>query len=296
MVNSMTGYATAKGSGAGFSWAWEMRSVNARGFDLRLRIPDWVDGLEQAVRAAVGKAATRGNLTLSLRLSRDEVAGEDRLDEAALARMLGHLATVEAQAATAGVTLRPTSGAELLSIRGVLSTATQETEMAGLSKALCADLPDLLAAFNGMRQSEGAALNEILTAQLDRVEELVATAAEQAEARKERVAEKLRENLGRILANSDGADPDRVAQELALMAVKADVTEEIDRLRTHVAAARDLLIATEAVGRKLDFLAQEFNREANTLCSKSQSAELTQTGLELKAVIDQMREQVQNVE
>ncbi len=131
---------------------------------------------------------------------------------------------------------------------------------------------------------------------MQRIETLTSEAADLAEARKDQMAEKLRENLARVLDNTEGADPDRVAQELALIAVKTDVTEEIDRLRAHVAAARALLAEAGAVGRKLDFLTQEFNREANTLCSKAQSAELTRVGLDLKAIIDQMREQVQNVE
>jgi uncharacterized protein (TIGR00255 family) len=147
-----------------------------------------------------------------------------------------------------------------------------------------------------MRLAEGAALVRVLSGQLDAIEALTAEAAIVAEARKKKVATTLSRNLALVLENTDGADPDRVAQELALLAVKADVTEEIDRLTAHVAAARDLLIEAVAVGRKMDFLMQEFNREANTLCSKAQNTELTRIGLALKALIDQMREQVQNVE
>jgi uncharacterized protein (TIGR00255 family) len=147
-----------------------------------------------------------------------------------------------------------------------------------------------------MRQTEGEALAGVLTSQLDQVASLTEQAAELAAQRKDKMADALRENLARVMDNTQGADPDRVAQELALIAVKADITEEIDRLIAHVAAARDLLGQDGAVGRKLDFLMQEFNREANTLCSKAQSADLTSVGLELKAVIDQMREQVQNIE
>ena len=147
-----------------------------------------------------------------------------------------------------------------------------------------------------MRQTEGAQLFKVLTRQIGEIEQLATTAATLAEERKPRMAEVLRANLDRVLQNSDGVDPDRLAQELALIAVKSDVTEEIDRLSAHVAAARELLDAGGPIGRKLDFLMQEFNREANTLCSKSQSSDLTKVGLELKTVIDQMREQVQNVE
>ena len=161
---------------------------------------------------------------------------------------------------------------------------------------LLAQAQDLIAAFNTMRENEGTQLEQLLQTQLTEIETLMQTAATQAEARKDDMAQTLRRNLARVLDHAEGADESRVAQELAMIAVKADVTEEIDRLRAHIAVARDLIGQGGPVGRKLDFLMQEFNREANTLCSKAQSTDLTSTGLALKAVIDQMREQVQNVE
>jgi len=207
-----------------------------------------------------------------------------------------HIATGEAAAAGQGVTIRPASAAEMRGLRGVVTSAVTDAGADGLAPLVIADLPGLTQAFLEMRQTEGRALGALISGQLAEIATLVDTAAAQAEARREETAARLHENLARILDNTDGADPDRVAQELAMLAVKNDVTEEIDRLRTHVGAARDLLAAGAPVGRKLDFLAQEFNREANTLCAKAQSVDLTQTGLALKAVIDQMREQVQNVE
>ncbi|HDR29098.1 endoribonuclease YicC domain-containing protein, partial [Rhodovulum sp.] len=162
--------------------------------------------------------------------------------------------------------------------------------------ALLADLDRLIDDFTAMRAAEGAALEALLRDQLAQIADLVKDAARAAEARREHMAESLRANLARVLDNSEGADPDRVAQELAMIAVKSDVREELDRLSAHVEAARALLDADGPIGRKLDFLMQEFNREANTLCSKSQSTPLTRIGLDLKHVIDQMREQVQNVE
>jgi len=165
-----------------------------------------------------------------------------------------------------------------------------------LLAAIKGEFAGLISAFIGMRADEGTALAKVLGEQLGHVGDLTRQAADLAEARKDTMAAALKVNLARVMDNADGADPARVAQELAMIAVKSDVTEEIDRLHTHVGAARDLLAAGGTVGRKLDFLMQEFNREANTLCSKAQSSELTAVGLELKAVIDQMREQVQNIE
>ncbi|MCE8519960.1 YicC family protein [Ruegeria pomeroyi] len=296
MIRSMTGFASARGELAPFSWSWELRSVNAKGLDLRLRVPEWLEGLETAIRADLGKALTRGSVTLSLRLSRGEEGAALSLNPAALAAVLEALSEVEDQAMARGMTLAPSRAADLLALRGVLEAGGGGDDPAPLVKRLKAELGPLIAAFLQMRETEGKALAQILQNNLTRVAELTAQAADLAEARKPLVAETLRANLARVLGNSDGADPDRVAQELALLAVKADVTEELDRLHAHIKAARDLLAKGGAVGRKLDFLMQEFNREANTLCSKSQNADLTGVGLELKAVIDQMREQVQNVE
>ena len=292
----MTGFASAKGEAEGWAWAWDMRAVNARGLDIRLRLPDWIEGLDQPVRAAVAKVATRGNITLGLKLARTAEGSAEAVDPAALDRALDQLVQVERAAAEKGVTLAKPTGADLLSLRGVVAVRSPEDATDALSKALLAQIDGLVAGFDAMRATEGAALAEVIAKQLDRIETLTAEAARLAEERKPQIAEKLRENLARVLTNSEGADPDRVAQELAMIAVKADVTEEIDRLGAHVTAARDLLASDAPAGRKLDFLAQEFNREANTLCSKAQSADLTRVGLDLKATIDQMREQVQNVE
>ncbi|MCU9837117.1 YicC family protein [Ruegeria sp. WL0004] len=296
MIRSMTAFASARGEKAPFSWSWDLRSVNAKGLDLRLRVPDWLDGLEAALRADLTKALSRGSVNLTLRLGRGEEVPSLALNQAALAAVLDALAETEEQAMARGLTLAPSCAADLLALRGVLDAGSGEEDLTPVIAELKAEFGPLVQAFVQMREAEGMALAEILQNQLTRVEELTAQASELAEARKEAVAETLRANLARVLDNTDGADPDRVAQELALLAVKADVTEELDRLRAHVRAARGLLAQGGAVGRKLDFLMQEFNREANTLCSKSQNADLTAVGLELKAVIDQMREQVQNVE
>ncbi len=295
---SMTGFAARRGAGAGYTWVWDLRSVNGKGLDLRLRVPDWVDGLEPTIRAELQKAATRGNLSLTLKVTQDETrdASSYRLNEAALAAALSALSRVEGAAMDAGVTLRQPTAADVLTLRGVIDAATQEADTAPLRAALLADLPGLLADFVAMRATEGRARATVLGGQLDRVSTLTAEAGRETAARAATQADSLRDGLARILAATDAVDPSRLAQELALLAVKTDVTEELDRLSAHVTAARVLVADPAPAGRKLDFLMQEFMREANTLCSKAQSLALTRIGLDLKTVIDQMREQVQNVE
>lgn len=299
MTISMTGFAAARGQGAGHSWAWDIRSVNGKGLDLRLRVPDWIDGLELALRGELSRALQRGNVSLSLKVARDGLAdGAEgmRVNTPALTSVLAALKQVEDAAMAAGVTLGQPTGADVLAVRGVLDTSSAEIDTAPLRAAILADLPALLRDFNMMRAAEGAALHSVITAQLDRIATLAADAATEAQARRDAAATTLRDALTRVLANAEGVDETRLAQELALIAVKNDVTEELDRLSAHVDAARLLLAECAPVGRKFDFLMQEFMREANTLCSKSQALALTRIGLDLKTVIDQMREQVQNVE
>lgn len=299
MTLSMTGFAARKGQGAGHCWGWDIRSVNGKGLDLRLRVPDWIDGLELALRGELAKGLSRGNVSLSLRVTRDGMAeGAEgiRVNAPALAGVLAALAEVEAAAMAAGVTLAQATAADVLAVRGVLDTSAADIDTTPLRAAILADLPALVADFHAMRATEGAALNAVIAGQLDQIASLTAAAATEAAARRDAAATGLRDALAKVLANADGVDETRLAQELALIAVKNDVTEELDRLAAHVAAARSLLAETGPIGRKLDFLMQEFMREANTLCSKAQSLALTRIGLDLKTVIDQMREQVQNVE
>ncbi len=297
MTVSMTGFASGAGQWAGWSWSWDLRSVNSKGRDLRLRVPDWVSGLETDLRARLGEAITRGAITLSLKLGREEEAARLSVNEAQLDRVLAALTLVEDRALEKGMTLAPSRAADLLSQRGVLELVSgDEEDTAPLRSALMQSFEPLLADFLDMRRREGAELNAVLAAQLDSVALLTEQAAAAALARRDEMAANLRAALARVLDNSAGVEPERIAQELALIAVKSDITEELDRLGAHVVAARDLLGADGPVGRKFDFLTQEFNREANTLCSKAQSKVLTAIGLELKTVIDQVREQVQNVE
>lgn len=296
MLRSMTGFASQSGSLSPHSWAWELRSVNGKGQDLRVRVPDWISGLEVALRKKLANSTARGNITLSLRVSRDDTTSGLQVNPGQLEAVLIALAQIEARAMETGVSLAPSRAADIALMRGVLETGAVEDDADLIAKHLLAEADAVIDAFNVMRDSEGAALVTVLTRQLDEIEGLTGNALAQASARSAEVAQTMRRNLARVLENADGVDETRIAQELALLAVKSDVTEEIDRLVAHVAAARALIADGGPAGRKLDFLMQEFNREANTLCAKAQSTKLTECGLALKAVIDQMREQVQNVE
>ena len=295
-LNSMTGYASGQGTHGRFGWTWDLRAVNGRGLDLRLRVPDWIDGLEPALRARLTKALGRGNVTLSLKLQAQDGGAAAQLDTAQLDRVLAAMTEIESRAMALGLSLAPANAADVLGLRGVFEAGVQDEDTAALGKALVADFEAVLSSFQSMRRREGSALAEVLTGQLDRIAALTDAAATAAEARRPETEANFRAALQRVMDNTDGIEEARIAQELAVLAVKSDVTEEIDRLRSHVAAARDLIAGGSPAGRKLDFLSQEFNREANTLCSKAQSSDLTSVGLELKSVIEQMREQVQNVE
>ncbi len=293
----MTAFAAHAGSAPGLSWTWEMRGVNGRGLDLRLRLPDGLEAIEAPLRAALSARVARGNVTLTLRMSRESTAASLTLDPGQLDRVLGALAQVQARAQDLGVALDRATAADVLAMRGVvLADSAAPADHDALGPLVLADLGGLLDAFVAMRAQEGRALEAVLDGQLGLIASLTAQARTLAEARRDEARFNLRAALRRVFEDVPEADETRIAQELALIAVKADITEELDRLTAHVAAARALIADDKPAGRRLDFLAQEFNREANTLCSKAQSAELTRVGLDLKAVIDQMREQVQNVE
>ena len=295
MLRSMTAFATRSGAFGTASWVWEMRGVNGKGLDLRLRLPE-VAGLEAGIRAAAGKCLVRGNVTVSLRFQAVAAAAGLVLNEAALEAALAALAETERQADLRGLTLAPATAAQVLGLRGILEPGEMAAQEDNLAEVLLADFEAMLSDFNDMRAAEGAALAQVLTGQVDRIGALAQAADGALVMRAEAIAEGHRAALARVMEQPAEIAPERIAQELALMAVRLDVTEELDRLRAHVGAARELLAQGSPVGRKLDFLSQEFMREANTLCSKAQNAGLTAIGLDLKAVIDQMREQIQNVE
>ncbi len=295
---SMTGFADRAGGWGGLSWVWEGRSVNGRGLDVRVRLPEGCEGLEAQIRAAVGRAFARGSVSVGLRtMATGNGAGALRFNQAALSSAIAAAMAAVAEAEARGLALTPTSAGDLLAVRGVLDAdgAAQGVQPEVL-EALTADIAPLLAALAAARAAEGAALAGILAGQIDRIAALTEAARGTAEARAARAGGLLRSRVEALMGATRVVDEARLAQELAMIAVKVDLTEEIDRLAGHVAAARELIAGDGPVGRKLDFLTQEFNREANTLCSKAQAADLTAIGLEMKVVIDQMREQVQNVE
>ncbi|MEL6584076.1 MAG: YicC/YloC family endoribonuclease [Pseudomonadota bacterium] len=289
---SMTGFATLHGALCAMSWVWEARSVNGRGFDLRTRLPDGTEALEPLLRTTFKSMFARGNITVSLRykyLSDGEAAQADQAVEAVLAK----LKQVATAADEAGVALVSASLAEVLSLALEQSSGHRSDDWIGEAKAQIADLAKALA---DAREDEGAALQTVMETALAELEVLVDAAADQAASRDQTFAQALSQKVTAMLSDPTALDAGRLEQEIAVLAVKGDVTEEIDRLRTHITAARGLLAGAGPVGRKFDFLMQEFNREANTLCSKSSDAALTATGLEMKVIIDRMREQVQNIE
>jgi uncharacterized protein (TIGR00255 family) len=292
----MTGYAARDVASDGVLRSWELRSVNGRGLDMRLRLPDRLGRLDIVLRERLKKALARGSVTLNLRITREDGGASSSIDEAALLAALAALAHVQRSAEAQGLPVRPADPARILTLPGVMASGAAD-DIFPPDETLLAEFEELLASFLASRAEEGTALHRMLSDQIDAMVPLVARAADLAEARKGTAADRLADNLEKILTTADGMDPDRLAQELALQAVKSDVTEEIDRLaNAHIPAARALLQSDGPVGRRFDFLMQEFNREANTLCSKSSDVALTQTGLDLKVAIDQMREQVQNVE
>lgn len=295
MICSMTAFASSAGTSGTRAWAWELRGVNGRGLDLRMRLSEGIEGLEPAARAALSARLARGSVSVGLRLAREGEGTGAVVDPAGLEAALSALGVIEKRARDAGLALAPTSAADIFALRGV-TVENAGTDHEGLLHDLLAGLDSAIDAFVLMRKQEGRALQTLILAQLDQIAALTVEARDLADSRRDENRAQMQAALRRVLDEAQGMDEARLAQELALIAVKADVTEELDRLEAHVAAARDLLGQGGAVGRRLDFLAQEFNREANTLCSKAQSTELIRAGLDLKATIDQMREQIQNVE
>ncbi|MGR3322009.1 MAG: YicC/YloC family endoribonuclease, partial [Pseudooceanicola sp.] len=222
MTHSMTGFASGRGSFGDFDWSWELRSVNARGLDLRLRVPDWVPGLEAGLRTRLGAALNRGSVTLALRLARRAGAEQVRLDEAQLDLVLDALARVEQRALDAGVTLAPSRAADILQQRGVLDAPREgEEDNTPLATTLLKDFETVLAEFLDMRRNEGAALKEVLKGQVARIETLTGEAASIVDTRRDEQAAAFRAALARIMEDATGADPDRIAQEIAVLAVKS---------------------------------------------------------------------------
>lgn len=292
-LKSMTGFSRADGTCGETRWHWEARSVNGRGLEVRLRLPSGFEALEIKARGQCQEKLARGNCNVTLTVRREAGQTEIRLNEAALRQ-----AMAVAERAQGLTELKPARLDTLLAMRGVVETAEpEEGEEARttLAQALLAGLSEALDQLVEAREAEGARLSKVIGGQLAQIAELTERAAAAPARQPDAIAARLKEQIGRI-TESGGLDPERLHQEALLLAAKADIQEELDRLRAHVAAARELLAQDQAVGRRLEFFAQEFNREANTICSKASDIEISRAGLELKTVIDQLREQVQNIE
>jgi uncharacterized protein (TIGR00255 family) len=289
----MTGFARADGAGSGYRWTWEIRSVNGKGLDVRLRLPPGFEHLEAAAREKVGGALTRGNVQTTLTVQTETGAGQVRVNEAVLAEVVAAMRAVSRY-----VEAQPPTLDGLLSIRGVLETVDGVSEEArgALTASIIGDLEAALRDLAADRVREGRAIAAILAGRLAEIERLAAAAEASPARTPEAIRARLAEQVAMLTGASPALDPDRLHQEAVLLATRADIREELDRIAAHVAAARALLAEDAAVGRRLDFLAQEFNREVNTLCSKSNDVALTAIGLDLKAVVDQFREQIQNLE
>jgi uncharacterized protein (TIGR00255 family) len=295
----MTGYARTQGSDEQRRWVWEARSVNGRNLEVRCRVPQGFDRLENPARTAVGSHVKRGNVSISLTITSERTAKPLRINRALLAE-LGVL--VEEVRKSTGAAAPSADG--LLRVRGVIEEeeeAAGETEeqLAKLDKSLTAALTEALKGLAASRAAEGKALDQVIGGHVDEIEQLSKRAAARAQAQIGLVRTKFEGQLAELLERAPQLSEERFAQEAALLIGKADVREELDRLTAHIAQARTLLAEARSdhpVGRKFDFLCQEFNREANTLCSKSADIELTRIGIDLKGAIERMREQVQNVE
>ena len=287
-IESMTGFSRHEASMDGISIIWELKSVNGKTLDMRLRLPNGWDRIEQFARQRFQAQMSRGNIQASLTLG--EGASSLIVNEALLA-------SVEeiAERLSARMRLAPPSIAELLSIRGLLEQV-ETVPGEALEPAVLQGLDQAILGLKQSRQNEGAMLNAVLRGQLDAVERLTLAAEADPSRQPEAIRNRISESIALLTGASPALDEARLASEALFAASRADIREEIDRLKAHVASARALLAAGGPVGRKLDFLAQEFNRESNTLCSKSNAASVTAIGLELKSVVDQFREQVQNLE
>ncbi|MGD0106240.1 MAG: YicC/YloC family endoribonuclease [Rhodopila sp.] len=292
-IASMTGFARAEGERDGIAWTWEIRSVNGRTLELRFRLPNGWEGMEAGFRDLAGKALKRGNVTANLTIKR---RSETRLelDPVALEQVLKIATDLHRRIPGSA----PPSATTLLSLPGVLrqAQADQQEEIAVAAADVQAGFVAAMADLVASRQAEGARLAIVLNRQLEEIARLHDSAATQALGQPTAQRARMLDNLQTLLRETPNLSEERIAQEVALLASRSDVREELDRLSTHIAAAHDLMGEAVNIGRKLDFLIQEFNREANTLCSKSASAALTATGLKLKAAIEQLREQVQNIE
>ena len=293
-LSSMTGFARSHGVSGTYAWAWELKSVNSKGLDVRLRLPPGWDAVEAPVRGHVAERLARGAVYGNLTVTREGLAPVVRVNEPVLEALLSTIGGLGQRIKAA-----PPSLDGILALKGVIEVVDQaesEAERLAAEAAVVAGFAQALTGLADMRRTEGTALTRVLTQRLEEIAALTAQAEAAPGRRPEAIRARLAEQVATLLAASERFDADRLHQEAILLAAKADIREEIDRLVSHVAQARKLMSQGGAVGRRLDFLAQELNREANTLCAKSNDVDLTRIGLELKSIVEQFREQVQNLE
>ncbi|MFO1127186.1 MAG: YicC/YloC family endoribonuclease [Rhodospirillales bacterium] len=294
-ISSMTGFGRGEGALNAHAWVWEVRSVNARGLDVRCRLPNGFEGLEPAVRQRFAAHLNRGSVTASLNLTHTASGGQVRINEDVLEQYLAAASALRQRLPDSP----PPAIEGVLALRGVVETGDNVVcgeARAELDAALLLSLDPVIDALVQQRRTEGGRLAAILGEHLARIDALCQQATALAATQPAAIQVRLETQLSLLIAGQPALPAERLAQEVALLATRADVREELDRLRAHHQQALGLVADAAPVGRRLDFLCQEFNREANTLCSKSADIDLTRVGLDLKSVIDQLREQVQNVE
>ena len=293
-LSSMTGFARGQGVSGNYAWAWEIKSVNSKGLDLKLRLPPGWEAIEPAVRARASESLSRGSVFANLAVSREGTAPVARINEPALEAVLAAIKNLSGKVDGIAPSLDG-----ILALKGVMEVSEaeeSEDERSVAEAAAVAGFGEALKGLADMRRTEGQALGRILSARLSEIGSLAARAEATPGRKPEAIKARLAEQVAALLETSQRFDADRLHQEAILLATKIDIREELDRLVAHVAQASKLIADGGPVGRKLDFLSQELNRESNTLCSKANDLELTNIGLELKAVVEQFREQVQNLE
>lgn len=293
-LSSMTGFARNAGQWDKYHWTWEIKSVNGRSLDVRCRIPQGYDEVEQTVRKLIKDNIARGSVNISLQVNRDMDTMAFRVNQ----EMLDTLVEVAVETSMRNHLPQPSLDA-IMGVKDVVQyveNAEDEDTIEARDKALIDSFQQTLSDFKATRDAEGTAMQIVLSTQLDDIDRLVKEADHLSQELPALIKQRYMEKVKALLDDKAGVDPERIAQEVVLLATKADVREELDRLQAHISAARKYIKADGQIGRKLDFLTQEFNRETNTLCSKASDIRLTEIGLSLKTVIDQFREQVQNIE
>jgi uncharacterized protein (TIGR00255 family) len=294
VVSSMTGFARSHGTSGPYAFEWELKSVNAKGLDLRLRLPQGWDEVEAFAKKRGAELLSRGTVYANLTVKRSDSGSTVRINEDVLASVVRAASSLAAR-----IDAVAPSVDGLLAIKGVIEMVEPESDEAedrAAKDAVAAAFDTALDSLVEMRRREGATLGQVLNQRIDEIEALARRAENSPGRKPEAIKARLAEQVATLLESSDRFDADRLAQEALLIAAKADVREELDRIASHIAQARDMIKKGGSVGRRLDFLSQEFHREVNTTCSKSNDIELTNIGLELKTVVEQFREQVQNLE